>query len=107
MSTTFRAPQQNYSLNNGTGVPATVNGYNYPPTPGKPPEKLPPDEPLPPQSDSRRTPVQVTRLTPIRSDTQQVNATYQKLLRGTPWEFYQALPTQWPSLRGGAQFKVD
>jgi hypothetical protein len=55
----------------------------------------------------RRTPVQVTRLTPIRSDTQQVNAAYQQLLHGTPWAFYQALPTQWPTVRRGVAFNPN
>lgn len=96
-----------YSLNNGTAIPATVNGFYYPPTPGKPPEKLVPGKELPDKSDVRRTPVQVTRFTPVRADTQQINAAYQQLLHGTPLEFYQALPTQWPSVRHGALFKAD
>lgn len=95
-----------YSLNNGKDVPATVNGFFYPPTPDQPPNPLSAGQPLPPKSDPRRTPVQVTRFTPIRPDTQQINAAYQKLLRGTPFEFYQALPTQWPSIRGGTQYQL-
>jgi hypothetical protein len=102
-----RLPRQTYSLNNGTAVPATVNGFHYPPKPGSVPDKLVAGQPIPPKPDLKRTPVQVTRFTPIRSDTQQVNAAYQQLLHGTPWEFYQALPTQWPSVRHGAQFKAD
>ncbi len=102
-----RPAPKTYSLNNGTAVPVTVNGYNYPPIPNRPPESRPRDQPLPAKSDIRRTPVQVTRFTPIRTDTQQINAAYQKLLHGTPWEFYQALPTQWPTVRRGAQFKPN
>jgi hypothetical protein len=102
-----RPARASYSLNNGMAVPATVNGYHYPPRPGQAPPTLLGDQPLPAKEDERRTPVQVARFTPIRADTQQVNAAYQKLLRGTPWEFYQALPTQWPSARDGAQFRPN
>jgi hypothetical protein len=96
-----------YSLNNGTSTPVTMNGYFYPPTPGAPPTKLDPSRPLPAASDPLRTPVQVIRFTPIRADTQRINGLYQAALRGTPWEFYQALPTQWPSARNGSQFNPN
>ena len=92
-----------YSLNNGTAVPETANGFYYRAEMSKP-VKLPIDVPLPTVDDPARTPVQVTRFTPIRADTQRVNTAYQTLLHGTPWEFYELIPTQWPTVRHGGQF---
>lgn len=75
-----------YSFNNGTDTPKTVGGYNY-----KPSTQL-----TPPQK-----PVQVTRVNPIPNtppgqSTRDVNAFYQQLLKGTVWQYYQLVVTQWP-----------
>jgi hypothetical protein len=79
-------PASGYSFNNGTNVPATVGGYNYKPslTPSPSP-----------------TPVQVTRVNPIPNtpqgaSTRDFNAYYQQLLKGTVWQYYELVVTQWP-----------
>jgi hypothetical protein len=79
-------PPNGYSFNNGTSNPPTPNGYNY-----KPPLQV---QPLP-------SPVQVTRVnaipnTPTGSSTRDVNTYYQTLLKGTVWQYYQLVVTQWP-----------
>jgi hypothetical protein len=85
-------PPGGYSFNNGTSTPFTVNGFaNRPPNPA--PSVQPPDQ---------RVPVQVTRLNPIPdtpkgASTRDINAIYQSLLKGTVWQFYQLVTTQWPS----------
>jgi hypothetical protein len=85
-------PPGGYSFNNGTSAPFTVNGYaNRPPNPA--PSVQPPDQ---------RVPVQVMRLNPIPdtpkgASTRDVNAIYQSLLKGTIWQYYQLVATQWPS----------
>ncbi len=79
------------SFNNGTDTPATPRGWaNRPP-------KVPPMLPA-----SQRTPVQVTRLneiptTPPGFSTVDLNTTYQALVTGTPFEYYQLIITQWPT----------
>jgi hypothetical protein len=79
-------PPKGYSFNNGTGNPATVGGYNYKPS----------ASPVPSPS-----PVQVTRVNPIPNtpagqSTREINAFYQQLLKGTVWQYYQLVVTQWP-----------
>jgi hypothetical protein len=79
-------PPHGYSFNNGRGEPETDGGYDYRP---------------PLDAGSGATPVQVTRLNPIPDSpagrsTLEVNAYYQRLLAGTPWENYQLVVTQWP-----------
>lgn len=82
-------PPAGYSFNNGTNTPQTIGGYDYKPS-------------LEFQSDpSQRKPVQVTRVnaipnTPQGASTVDVNAYYQQLLKGTPWQYYQLVVTQWP-----------
>jgi len=81
-----QAPPRGYSFNNGTDVPKTNGGYDYRP-------------PLSPSAMPR--PVQVTRLNPIPStpagqSTRDFNTYYQNLLKGTVWQFYQLIVTQWP-----------
>lgn len=83
-------PPNGYSFNNGTGTPKTPNGYNY-----KPPL------PVPGQPTPTPSPVQVTRVNPIPNtpagaSTRDVNAYYQALLKGTVWQYYQLVVTQWP-----------
>jgi hypothetical protein len=85
-------PPNGYSFNNGTDNPKTVNGYNY-----KPPQ-APSVQPTPLPTPS---PVQVTRVNPIPdtpqgASTRDVNAFYQQLLKGTVWQYYQLVITQWP-----------
>ena len=92
-------PPNGYSFNNGTGTPPTPNGYNY-----KPPLTAP-GTPTPTPS-----PVQVTRVNPIPNtpggqSTRDVNLYYQGLLRGTVWQYYQLVVTQWPANPGIGQGK--
>jgi len=83
-------PPNGYSFNNGTNNPPTPNGYNY-----KPPL------PVPGQPTPTPSPVQVTRVnaipnTPTGASTRDVNTYYQSLLKGTVWQYYQLVVTQWP-----------
>lgn len=85
-------PPNGYSFNNGTDTPKTVGGYNY-----KPP--IPPSTPGQPMPSP--SPVQVTRVNPIPitppgQSTREVNAYYQQLLKGTVWQYYHLVVTQWP-----------
>ncbi len=84
-----------YSYNDGKNPP-NPRGYDYQP------EILPDGKPVPPKE--QRKPVQVSRVTPIPKDTQAMNGRYQDLLRGTVWQNYQLVATQWPTTVG--QFKV-
>jgi hypothetical protein len=82
-------PPNGYSFNNGTDTPQTIGGYNYKPAVPPPPPPSP-------------SPVQVTRVNPIpntpaRQSTREVNTYYQQLLKGTVWQYYQLVVTQWPS----------
>jgi hypothetical protein len=94
------------SYNNGTDQPPAPNGYSY----------MPPDNPLV-CNEAQRVPVQVVRLdaiptTPAGSakylpdgvSTQGMNKTYQNLMKGTVWQYYQLVRTQWPS--DPSSFKV-
>lgn len=98
-------PPNGYSFNNGTNTPKTVGGYNY--KPAIPPSV--PGQPMPTPS-----PVQVTRVNPIPttppgSSTREINAYYQQLLKGTVWQYYQLIVTQWPVNPGigdGNPFKL-
>jgi hypothetical protein len=79
-------PPNGYSFNNGTDKPPTANGYNYRPAPS----------PVPSPS-----PVQVTRVNPIPNtppgaSTRDFNTYYQQLLKGTVWQYYELVVTQWP-----------
>lgn len=92
-------PPSGYSFNNGTGNPPTPNGFNYkPPLTG-------PGTPTPTPS-----PVQVTRVNPIPNtpagqSTRDVNLYYQTALKGTVWQYYQLVVTQWPANPGIGQGK--
>lgn len=85
------SPTTKISFNNGTDTPATPRGWaNRPP--------LAP--PLEAMSDREAT--QVTRLNPIPTtpegmSTVDQNEAYANLLKGTVWEHYQLVITQWPS----------
>lgn len=86
-------PPGGYSFNNGTGSPATPNGYDYKPPVG------PSIQVGAPQTTLR--PVQVTRINPIPNtpqgaSTRDFNTYYQQLLKGTAWQYYQLIVTQWP-----------
>lgn len=88
-------PPNGYSFNNGTGTPATPRGYDY-----KPPVQ-PSVQPSPQPQPSPLVPVQVTRLNPIPdtpqgASTRDFNAYYQQLLKGTVWQYYELVVTQWP-----------
>jgi len=92
-------PATGYSFNNGKDTPPTPNGYNY-----KPPLTAP-GTPTPTPS-----PVQVTRVNPIPNtpqgqSTRDVNSYYQGLLKGTVWQYYQLVVTQWPANPGVGQGK--
>lgn len=90
-------PPNGYSFNNGTSTPATPEGFSYKP-------------PLPAASQpTPLVPVQVTRVNPIPNtpqgaSTRDVNAFYQQLLKGTVWQYYQLVITQWPSNPGLKNF---
>lgn len=85
-------PPNGYSFNNGTDSPKTEGGYNYKP-------------PFPSAGQPAPSPVQVTRVNPIPNtpdgqSTRVVNLYYQQLLRGTVWQYYQLVVTQWPATPG-------
>jgi hypothetical protein len=89
-------PSNGYSFNNGTGNPQTPNGYSYRPpvTPTPCPSPGDPSKPCP-------LPVQVTRVNPIPNtptgaSTRDFNTYYQQLLKGTVWQYYELVVTQWP-----------
>jgi hypothetical protein len=89
-------PPAGYSFNNGTDTPATTGGFNYKPA----------LQPVPSPS-----PVQVTRVNPIPAtpqgaSTRDVNAYFQQLLKGTVWQHYQLVITQWPSNPGLDNFTL-
>jgi hypothetical protein len=92
---TPQPPPNGYSFNNGTGTPATPNGYDY-----RPPVQ-PSVQPGPQPSPTPLVPVQVTRVNPIPdtpqgASTRDFNAYYQQLLKGTVWQYYELVVTQWP-----------
>lgn len=73
--------QSPYTFNDGTGTPMPkTNPYKIDPLPLPTP-----------------TPFNVDRIMPISSSTQTTNANYQKVLQGTPWQFYKLVMTQWPN----------
>lgn len=81
-------PSTPISFNNGTNNPATIGGWA-----NRPASKVPVANP---------SPVQVTRFNPIPNtptgaSTQDLNSAYQQLLKGTVWQFYELVITQWPS----------
>ena len=85
-------PPNGYSFNNGTDTPKTTGGYDYKP-------------PLPTPGQAAPKPVQVARVnlipnTPNGQSTRDVNAYYQQLLKGTVWQYYQLVVTQWPANPG-------
>ncbi len=89
-------PPAGYSFNNGTNTPLTPGGFDYKPALSPTPCPTPgdPAKPCP-------TPVQVTRINPIPNtppgaSTRDFNAYYQQLLKGTVWQYYQLVVTQWP-----------
>ncbi|HVQ38386.1 MAG TPA: hypothetical protein VMS31_12680 [Pyrinomonadaceae bacterium] len=94
------APPKGYSFNNGTDTPKTIGGFSYrPPAPSASP------------SSSPLVPVQVTRANPIPNtpagaSTLDLNAYYQQILKGTVWQYYQLVITQWPSNPGLNNFKL-
>ncbi len=88
-------PTTPISFNNGTNNPPTVRGFA-----NRPGAKVPPLLP-----EDQRTPAQVTRLNPIPdtpagASTRDLNRAYQALLKGTVWEHYQLVITQWPTNPG-------
>lgn len=85
-------PATPISFNNGTDDPKTIGGYA-----NRPDQKGATMLPQP-----QRTPVQVTRLNPIPStpagaSTLDVNAAWQQALKGSVWQNYELVITQWPS----------
>ena len=96
-------PPKGYSFNNGTDTPRTNGGYSYRPPPISPGSAAPSPTPL--------VPVQVTRVNPIPTTPQgastvDLNAYYQQLLKGTVWQYYQLVITQWPANPGLQNFKL-
>lgn len=76
-----------FSFNNGTDSPPTVNGYaDRPPSPAP---KL--------QPKAERKPVQVSRYNAIPASTVELNKQYQATVKGTVWQYYQLVFTQWPA----------
>jgi hypothetical protein len=47
---------------------------------------------------------QVTRVTPLTAATVKLNASFQAILAGTAWQYYELVSTQWPT---NAQSKTD
>lgn len=85
-------PTTPISFNNGTDNPQTSGGYANRPV-QKAPTALPKVE---------RTPVQVTRFNPIPdtpagASTVVINNAWQTALKGTVWQNYELVITQWPS----------
>lgn len=85
-------PTTPISFNNGTDVPKPIRGYA-----NRPKDKVPPLLP-----EDKRVPVQVARVnaiptTPRGDSTVDLNRAYQALLKGTVWEHYQLVITQWPT----------
>lgn len=79
-------PPNGYSFNNGKATPATNSGYDH--RPAYPPVANP-------------TAVQVNRVnaipnTPTGASTRDFNAYYRNLLKGTVWQYYELVVTQWP-----------
>ena len=86
------SPTTPISFNNGTDNPATTGGYANRPT-HKAPAAV---------DKSQRTPVQVTRFNPIPdtpagASTIDINNAWQAALKGTVWQNYELVITQWPS----------
>ncbi|MDT5062520.1 MAG: hypothetical protein QOH63_2979 [Acidobacteriota bacterium] len=103
---TTTPPPNGYSFNNGTSTPATPNGYNY-----KPPQAPSVQQFGPQPTPTPLVPVQVTRINPIPdtpqgASTRDFNAYYQQLLKGTVWQYYQLVVTQWPFNPGLSSFKL-
>ena len=68
-----------FALNNGIGTPMPLsNPIKFPPPPTPPP------------------PFNVERKMPIHQSTQNTNTAYQNALKGTVWQFYELVLTQWP-----------
>lgn len=90
-----------YSFNNGTNNPPSPNGYAEADKP----------ESFDAVTASERKPVQVSRYnkiptTPKGSSTAEINAYYQnEIVKGTVWENYQLVFTQWPTMHN--QFRYD
>jgi hypothetical protein len=61
-----------------------------------PPDCIETDKPLPLQ----RPAVHVIRLQPIRESTRKTNECFHKLVKGTVWENYHLVATQWPNKAG-------
>jgi hypothetical protein len=71
-----------FAFNDGSAVPMPVRNPTGFPPPAQPPQ-----------------PFNVTRLLPISSETQALNAKYQSALKASGsgvWQFYQLVATQWP-----------
>jgi|ERR1044072_1769999 hypothetical protein len=83
-------PPNGYSFNNGTNSPKTVAGYSYKPSPS----------PVPSPSAVQVTRVNPIPNTPTGASTRDFNIYYQQLLKGTVWQYYQLVITQWPSNPG-------
>jgi hypothetical protein len=84
-------PDTRISFNNGTDDPKTKGGWANRPS-----------GVLPETSQIARNPVQVTRfnaipVTPAGASTQLLNAAWQAALRGTVWQHYELVTTQWPT----------
>lgn len=80
------------SFNNATDTPKTIGGWA-----NRPKKPIPPLQPL-----ANRSPTQVTRFneiptTPTGNSTVDINRMYQEKLKGTVWEHYQLVITQWPT----------
>ena len=80
----------------GTGKFTFNDGNKKNPQPSENPLKLIPlmKEPATPYNVERSI------MMPIHPKTELMNLVYQRLVHGTPWEFYQIVTTQWPRLEG-------
>jgi hypothetical protein len=85
----------------GSGAPVDITRQFSFNNPTKPQVLDPPTHPAPistqnPPVDAPK-PMQVVRLKSIAASTAKTNDDYRKLLRGTVWENYQLVVTQWPT----------
>lgn len=71
------------------GVPMAFHDGSPTAMPGKNPLGFPPPLPTP-------LPFNVDRIVPIHPETVRTNDDYRNALKGTKWQFYQLVVTQWP-----------
>jgi hypothetical protein len=88
-------PQQGvtHSFNNGTTTPPSAPGFDHTP------DQLSLSAPLPPKTDPKRNPVQVTRFEPTPAEVAAANDAFRAAdpVKGTVWANYVLVNNQWPT----------